>query len=982
MKDTFTRHNMRTGLWAVLILLTLTAAGLAGNHFPFSILNAHFIFGSIFAMLALQILGWSRGVIAAAVISAYTYFTWNHPWAFLTMTAEAAVVGWLFRRRRVSLVTADTLYWIIIGIPLGYFCFHVLSKFPAGDSLFLITKQALNGIANSLAARLVFNLFSRPLQAERISLRETLTNLIVFFLLLASIILVIQGSRRDLAETDRNIRMIVKQNSRYMADGLQNWLMQRKAAVVHLAHLAETLSTSEMQARLEQANASDPGFLRMCLLDKDGIAVAYSPTVDELGRTTIGKSFADRPYLPLLRQNLVPMLSEVMPSRFSRTGSVVILLAPVTVDGAYNGAIAGIMDFQQIRTILENLSQGRQFLYTLVDKNSNVILTNSRDQQVMKPFSREGGSFEPLTGLHKKSLPPETRGNESLSDSKERIRQWIPELPTGASTIDLWGKSLYVAESAAGKLSEWRLVLEQPVAPFQKRLYDEYAEKFFLLFTILIVSLAVAAWLSRRTVAGIEGLDMATRELPARISAGEAITWPESRVFETHRLIANIRETADSLREKFTEIRGINASLEQRVEEKTEELRRSEASLRHILENLPAMVFMKEAASLRFVLFNRAGEELLGRNRDELLGKNDYDLFPREEADFFAVKDREALSGRKVIDIPEEPIQTRELGRRILHTRKIPLYDAEGQPQFLLGVSIDITESKKSYDDLQEANRKLRASQMATLNLLEDLKTEIEARRKSEAEVRRLNVELEQRVIERTAQLEASNRDLEAFSFSVSHDLRAPLRHISGYVDLINRRFRESLPEKAGHYLDEVNDSAKQMGTLIDDLLQFSRIGRQELRRAELDMGALVREVMEALKAETQERKIVWTVEDLPLVVGDPAMLKQVWRNLLENAVKYTSNKTEAVIEIGCTRKDNHWVFFVRDNGAGFDMRYSHKLFGVFQRLHSQAEFKGTGIGLANVQRIISNHGGRVWAEGRPDKGAVFYFTIPFNTLR
>jgi len=576
--NTFAYPVRFRGHW-VLVFIGLMAAGLAGNHFPFSILNAHFIFGSIFAMLALQILGWGRGVIAAAIISGYTYLTWNHPWAFVAMTGEAAVVGWLFTRRRVSLVTADALYWIILGIPLGLFCFHILSGFPVSSSLFLITKQAYNGIANALVARLIFAGISRPLQAERISLRETLSNLLVLFVLLTSIILVTQDARRDLAQTDRDIRLILTRNSCTMTDGLQSWLTDREAAVVHLTQLAAALTPSEMQARLEQADASDPGFLRMCLLHREGIAVAYSPTVDELGRPTIGKSFADRPYLPLLRQSLKPMLSEVMPSRFSRTGSVVILLAPVLADGVYTGAVGGIMDFDRIGKILETHALGREFQYTLVDKNGNVILTNCKDQEVMKPFFMGGGSFEPIIGLHRKSLPPETRSKASPGDAEEKIRQWVPQLPPGASTIDLWGKSKYVIESTLGHLSEWKLILEQPVAPFQKRLYSEYSGKFFLLFAILLISLVVAAWVGRRAVAGIEGLGVITRDLPPRLESGEQIAWPDSAIQEIRVLKDNMRDMADFLRERFLEIRRLDESLEQRVKERTRELQESNRKL-------------------------------------------------------------------------------------------------------------------------------------------------------------------------------------------------------------------------------------------------------------------------------------------------------------------------------------------------------------------------------------------------------------------
>jgi PAS domain S-box-containing protein len=246
-------------------------------------------------------------------------------------------------------------------------------------------------------------------------------------------------------------------------------------------------------------------------------------------------------------------------------------------------------------------------------------------------------------------------------------------------------------------------------------------------------------------------------------------------------------------------------------------------------------------------------------------------------------------------------------------------------------------------------------------------------------ELEQLNAELEQKVLMRTTQLEASNKELEAFSYSVSHDLRAPLRHINGFVDLMNNQFREDLPDKANHYLNVISDSAKQMGILIDELLQFSKIGRQELRLGTMDMNAVVQEVLEMLKPETENRKISWNVAELPQVFGDYSMLRQVWMNLLENAVKYTRYNDESEIEIGFTREPDHWVFFVRDNGTGFDMQYAQKLFGVFQRLHSSTKFEGTGIGLANVQRIVHKHGGRVWAEAQTDKGATFYFTIPLD---
>ncbi|CAK0778117.1 histidine kinase [Gammaproteobacteria bacterium] len=546
--------------------LALIAVGLAGNYYKYPIfLNIDFLFGSIFAMLVLQFFGFARGLVAAILIAGVTYLIWWHPYAVLIMTAEMGVVGWLYHRRKVGLVMADTLYWLLVGMPLVYLFYHSVMAVPHVNTTIVMTKQAVNGITNALLARLIFTGFVLASRSALIPYRDLISNLLAFFALCPALILLVVASRNDFSETDNHIRTALLQDSQRMTHYLGRWMQNRLPAIVNLAEMAGTESPSKMQSRLEQAHAADVNFLRIGLLDRGATTVAFSPLIDELGQSNLGKNFADRPFIPSLQRTLKPMLSEVVMGRMGTPKPMVVLLAPVVIQGEYGGYISGILSLSQIRDALEKSTESDTLRYTLLDKNGHIILTNRPEQRVMTPL---------------------TRGEGNLNRLDESISQWVPVLPPNVPISERWKASFYVAETPVGHLAEWKLILEQPVAPFQKILYTRYTDALALLFLILLATLTLAEFLSRKIVATSEQLSDLTHALPATLETKDQLDWPETTLLEPNRLIQNFREMAVTLAAQFQTNRQLNATLEQRVEERTlaleksmEELRRSNADL-------------------------------------------------------------------------------------------------------------------------------------------------------------------------------------------------------------------------------------------------------------------------------------------------------------------------------------------------------------------------------------------------------------------
>jgi len=420
-------------------------------------------------------------------------------------------------------------------------------------------------------------------------------------------------------------------------------------------------------------------------------------------------------------------------------------------------------------------------------------------------------------------------------------------------------------------------------------------------------------------------------------------------------------------------------------------IRRDEENLAVTLNSIGDAVVATDEQGL-VTRMNPVAESLTGWTQAAALGRPVAEVFRivNEETHQPATLavDNVLATGETHIQAGHTLVVARDGTERPIADSAAPIRDNEGRIIGVVLVFHDVTQERNAERAIRDSEQRLRilnegleqrveqrTAALITTNT--ELVHEINRRKHAEELLGRLNNELEQRVKERTAALEEANQELEAFSYSVSHDLRAPIRHIQGYVGLLTNAVGAQVPEKARGYMKIIGDSGMEMGNLIDDLLSFSRMSRIEMRRVPVNLDELVRESVQKLEMDTRDRNIAWKISLLPTVIGDSSMLRQVFANLLGNAVKYTRPRDPAEIECGTAgTEEGRVILFVRDNGVGFDMAYAKNLFGVFQRLHSAGEFEGTGIGLANVRRIISRHDGRTWAEAQEGKGATIYFTL------
>jgi two-component system, cell cycle sensor histidine kinase and response regulator CckA len=550
MAATLSRSPKPATPHALPLLVALTAAGFAGNAFGYQVFfSIEFLFGSIFSMLALQALGLGPGVIAAVVASSVTYHFWNHPYAIVIMTCEVLVVGILSRRKGIELVLADAIYWVVLGMPLVYVFYASVMGLPPSNATITMFKQALNGISNALAARLLFMVAPERFRTSLPSLREFVFNLLALFVLAPSLLLLALESKAEFAQTDRTVRESLRMAAVRVSTDVAGWLHERSNEVVRLAGIAGTRGVAEVQQSLEDTMSAGGDFLRMGFMDRGATVVASAPLVDELGHPNLGKSLAGRPHIQVLKETRRPMFSEVMVSRIGVPTPIVTALAPVESRGQYAGYVSGVLSLAGLDEAVSLNARSQSLpglLYALVDQNGRLIVTNRADARIMEALNRGAGELRDLGG---------------------GVSEWVPPSRKNTSISERWKNAVYTTENRIGPLSEWTLVLDQPVAPFQAALYASYAKKMAVVLAILAAALPLAAMLSRRVGKSLRRLEAATADIPGRIDSGQEMQWPHSNLSETEQLIENFKGVTGALAERFDQLRHLNLELRHALDE-------------------------------------------------------------------------------------------------------------------------------------------------------------------------------------------------------------------------------------------------------------------------------------------------------------------------------------------------------------------------------------------------------------------------------
>lgn len=889
-------------------------------------LEVRFLFGSVLVLYALLRYGLGTGLLAALIAAGATVLHWHNPWNILIWGAEALVAGLLWQRRRVELLPAVMLYWFTLGIALIWFFYHLVMGLPPQATLMIGVKQGVNGIFNAMLAEGLYYLvcMRRAAGRELPSLRSLMLIVMQALVLVPALALLYFDSRSQYQQQTENLQILTQRMGELSRVALANWLEQEQQRVNTLKRLVGDPggAPAVMQRTLDGFRQGVASVKRMGVLDRANVTRAFSPIVDEKGKSTIGIDLSDRPYIELLHRAGDQQVLDVFMGRIGTPGPRLLILAPVRRAEEYRGAVFSMLSLDYPATLLKSVTAKRPIQVTLVDRQRRVLVSTRDDLQFLQTFAMPaGGRLTPV--------------NDTLS-------QWIPDPVPGVGAIKRWLRSYYLTEAELSAEAGWRVVVEGSLTPTMEYLNKRTFQLLAIVAGLMLLTVCLSRWFTSRLITSLDELRGVTSELPAKLREGKQIIWPEPGTSEVADLLGNYRTTADALEDSFHELQTLNNELEQRIAERTAALKDSEARWQFALEGAGDGLWDWDLQHNN-VFFSSQWKAMLGYRDDEIanrLDEWDRRLHPDDRERAYADVNR-YLAGETVEYQNEQRLRCKDGSYKwILDRGMVVARNEDGKALRLIGTHSDITERKQYEAELQQARQAA----------------------------------------------EAANQAKSEFLANMSHEIRTPMNGVIGMTQLLRfteltaeqHEYLESIELSANNLLALINDildlSKIEAGKVELHATDFS------LRRSIQDLLAIQKSSI-ADKGLLVELAIDDQVPDL--LYGDQLRCKQILLNLLNNAVKFSERGNITISAVLVSRQGDTAIIRlgVVDTGIGMAPEALERIFRPFEQADSSTtrQYGGTGLGLSISRKLTELMGGRIWAESTLGAGSSFYLELPFE---